>query len=82
MPPRLRPGQTLLLASLVTVVSLVLGLIGAWLIITLLFDFAWAPDPWLIAGTVAAGLAIVLAVGLAGSLSSLTARPSRALRTL
>jgi len=79
---RLQALEFLLLAALVTLVALGLGLFGAWLIITLLFDFVWAPDPWLVAGTVAAGLIVVLLVGLAGSLPTLSARPSRALRTL
>ncbi|MCY7271742.1 MAG: ABC transporter permease [Sphingomonas bacterium] len=79
---RLQVLEFLLLATLVTLVALGLGLFGAWLIITLLFDFVWAPDPWLVAGTVAAGLTVVLLVGLAGSLPTLSARPSRALRTL
>ena len=79
---RLQALEFLLLAALVTIVALGLGLVGAWLIITMLFDFAWEPDPWLVAGTVAAGLIVVLLVGLAGSLPTLSARPSRALRTL
>jgi len=79
---RLQALEFLLLASLVTIVALALGLAGAWLIITQLFDFVWAPDPLLIAGTVAAGLIVVLLVGLAGSLPTLIARPSRALRSL
>ena len=74
--------EFLLLAALVTMVALVLGLLSAWLIVTMLFDFAWAPDPALVAVTLAAGLVVVLGVGLAGSLPSLSARPSRALRTL
>ena len=74
--------EFLLLAALVTLVALGLGLGGAWLIVTKLFDFAWSPDPWLVSGTLAVGLVTVLVVGLAGSLSSLSARPSRALRTL
>ncbi len=74
--------EFLLLAALVTLVALGLGLGGAWLIVTQLFDFTWAPDPAAIAGTLALGLVIVLAVGLLGSLSSLGARPSRALRAL
>ena len=79
---RLQAMEFLLVAVLVTLVALGLGLVGAWLIITQLFDFAWAPDFWLVAGTVAAGLIVVLLVGLAGSLPTLSARPSRALRTL
>ena len=79
---RLQALEFLLLAALVTIVALGLGLVGAWLIITMLFDFAWEPDPWLVAGTVAAGLIVVLLVGLAGSLPTLSVRPSRALRTL
>lgn len=79
---RLQALEFLLLAALVTLVALGLGLIGAWMIVTMLFDFVWAADPWLVAGTLAAGLVTVLLVGLAGSLSSLSARPSQALRTL
>ena len=79
---RLQALEFLLLAALVTLVALALGLIGAWLIVTRLFDFTWAPDPIAVAVTVAVGLAVVLAVGLAGSLPSLGARPSRALRQL
>lgn len=74
--------EFLLLAALVTLVAVALGLGGAWLIVTRLFDFEWAPDPWLVATTLGVGLVTVLGVGLAGSLSSLGARPSRALRTL
>ena len=74
--------EFLLLALLVALVALGLGLGGAWLIVTMLFNFTWSPDPWFVAGTLAVGLVTVLAVGLAGSLSSLSARPSRALRTL
>ena len=29
---------------IVAIVSLALGLIAAWLIVTQLFDFVWAPD--------------------------------------
>ena len=79
---RLQTLEFLLLAALVTFVALGLGLIGAWIIITQLFDFTWAPDPALIAMTLATGLVIVLLVGLGGSLPSLSARPSQALRTL
>jgi putative ABC transport system permease protein len=78
----LQAMEFLLLAAIVTLVALGLGLIGAWLIVTILFDFVWAPDPWLVAGTLAVGLVVVLLVGLSGSLPSLGARPSRALRTL
>ncbi len=79
---RLQVLEFLLLAALVTLLALGLGLIGAWIIITQLFDFTWAPDPALIAMTVATGLVVVLLVGLGGSLSTLSARPSQALRTL
>lgn len=79
---RLQAIEFLLLAAVVTLVALGLGLVGAWLIITQLFDFAWAPDPWLVAATMAAGLVVILLVGLGGSLSTLSARPARALRTL
>ncbi len=74
--------EFVLLATLVTLVALVLGLSGAWLIVTRMFDFSWAPDFRLVGSTVAAGLVVILLVGLGGSLSTLGARPSRALRTL
>jgi putative ABC transport system permease protein len=74
--------EFLLLAALVALVALGLGLIGAWLIITQLFDFSWSPDPALIAMTVVTSLVVVLLVGVGGSLPTLSARPSQALRTL
>ena len=78
----LQAMEFLTLALVVAVVALGLGLLGGWVVVTQLFDMRWAPDPGLVAATLVAGLATVLVVGLAASLPSLGARPSRALRAL
>jgi putative ABC transport system permease protein len=79
---RLQALEFALLAALVAIVALGLGLIGAWLIVTQLFEFVWAPDPLAVAATLGIGLVAVLAVGLITSLPALGGRPSRALRAL
>ena len=74
--------EFILLAAMVTILAMALGLASAWLIVTQMFDFTWTPDFTLVGATVAAGLTVILLVGLGGSVSTLGARPSRALRTL
>jgi len=82
---QLLAGQAIeyaLLGLVVTAVALLLGLAGAWYVVVRVFAFVWAPDPWAVAATVAAGLAGMLGVGLAGSWPILGARPARALRSI
>ncbi|NTZ42833.1 FtsX-like permease family protein [Altererythrobacter sp. SALINAS58] len=70
------------LALILAVVALGLGSGLAWLVITQLFEFDWLPDWGWILAVLGAGLALVLAFALAGSLPLLRARPAQALRTL
>jgi len=71
-----------LLAGLLALVSLGLGSAVGWAVVVQLFDFDWLPN-WVTAISVLiAGLAIVLAFALAGSLPLLRAKPAEALREL
>jgi putative ABC transport system permease protein len=63
-------------------VALLLGLAGAWYVVVRVFAFAWAPDPWVVGGTVGIGLIAMLAIGIAGSWPILSVRPARALRSI
>ena len=69
-----------LLGLLLGAVALAAGLAGAWWIIVRVFEFTWAPDWGRVVGSVGVGLAVTLALGLAGSLPILSARPASALR--
>ena len=71
-----------LLSVALAALALALGLGGAWFVITQVFDFAWLPDYAVVAGTLAAGIAVVMALGLAGAWPILGVRPARALRQL
>jgi len=82
---QLLAGQAIeyaLLALVVTAVALLLGLAGAWYVVVRVFAFAWAPDPWVVGGTVGIGLIAMLAIGIAGSWPILSVRPARALRSI
>jgi putative ABC transport system permease protein len=71
-----------LLAVVLAVVSLGLGSTIAWAVITRMFEFDWLPDWPRVLGVLGAGLALVLAFALAGSLPLLRAKPAEALREL
>ncbi|MEO9131617.1 MAG: FtsX-like permease family protein, partial [Sphingomonas sp.] len=71
-----------LLSAALAALALALGLGGAWFVITQVFDFAWLPDYAVVAGTLAAGVGIVMGLGLAGAWPILGVRPARALREL
>jgi putative ABC transport system permease protein len=71
-----------LLAALLGLVALGLGSLLAWVVITRVFSFDWLPDWGMVAGVLGAGVALVLAFALAGSLPLLRAKPARALRAL
>jgi putative ABC transport system permease protein len=71
-----------LLAGLLAGVSLMLGSLVGWVVIVRLFRFDWLPDWSVVLSVLAAGLAIVLAFALAGSLPLLRAKPAEALREL
>lgn len=70
------------LAVILALVALALGTGIAWGIVTRLFEFDWLPHWPTVLGVLAAGLALVLAFALAGSLPLLRAKPAQALREL
>lgn len=71
-----------LLATILALIALVLGLAAGWFVIVQVFDFGWAPDWRIVAGTLAGGALLTLGIGLAGSLPLMSVRPARALREL
>lgn len=70
------------LAAVLALVSLALGSVIAWGVIVQLFEFDWLPDWPRVLAVLGAGLALVLAFALAGSLPLLRAKPAEALREL
>jgi len=74
--------EQLWLAGLLAGVALALGTAGAWSVVTQLFEFAWLPGWGTILAVLGGGLAVVLAMALAGSLGVLRTRPAQALREL
>lgn len=70
------------LALLLGLVALALGLLSGWFVITQIFRFTFAPDPWVLLLTLVGGAGMTLLLGMAGSLPILAARPARALRSL
>jgi putative ABC transport system permease protein len=70
------------LALIISTLALAIGSIGGWYVVTQVLELEWAPDWGQVLGTTAAGAALVLGLGLAGSLPALAARPARALREL
>jgi putative ABC transport system permease protein len=68
------------LAGLLAVVAFALGIGAAWYVIVDVFTFTWAPDWWVVLGTLAGGAILTLGIGLLGSLPLLSLRPALALR--
>ena len=71
-----------LLAGVLALVSLALGSAIGWAIVAQMFEFDWLPDWPRVLAVLVAGLAVVLAFALAGSLPLLRAKPAQALREL
>lgn len=71
-----------LLCAVLALVALVLGSAIGWAVIVELFEFDWLPGWGTILGVLGAGLLLVLAFALAGSLPLLKAKPAQALREL
>jgi putative ABC transport system permease protein len=71
-----------LLALVLAGVALLLGGTLAWLVVVQLFEFDWLPDWPRVMGVLGAGIALVLAFALGGSLPLLNAKPARTLREL
>lgn len=75
-------AEQLILAGLLAIVSLGLGTLGAWAVVTQVFDFAWMPNWGTMLAVLAGATALVLAMAVGGSLSVLRTRPAQALREL
>lgn len=70
------------LAIFLSIIALALGLGAGWYVITQIFDFTFAPDPAVLALTLAGGAGLTFVLGMLGSLPILAARPAEALRSL
>ncbi len=71
-----------LLCTVLAAVALALGGGTAWLVVVKLFEFDWAPDWGRVLGVLGGGVALVMVLAVAGSLSVLRTRPAEALRAL
>lgn len=71
-----------LLSGLLAGVALLLGTGVAWGVIVLLFEFDWLPDWPRILGVLGGGVALVMVLAIAGSISLLRTRPAQVLREL
>ena len=67
---------------MLALVGLALGSAVAWLVIVELFEFDWLPDWPRVLAVLGAGVALVMAFALGGSLPLLRAKPAEALRQL
>ena len=78
-------GQALeyaLLSALLAGIALAVGGLGGWYVVTAVFALPWAPDPVVVAATLAGAIAMTLGLGVLGSLPALAARPAQSLREL
>ena len=71
-----------LLCGVLALVALALGGGTAWLVVVKLFEFDWSPDWGRVFAVLAGGVALVMVLAVAGSLSVLRTRPAEALRAL
>lgn len=71
-----------LLSAALALLAILLGMSAAWYVVTGLFEFDWLPDYGAIAATLAAGIIVIMVLGLVGTLPILGKRPARALREL
>ncbi|MCJ2187821.1 FtsX-like permease family protein, partial [Novosphingobium beihaiensis] len=71
-----------LLALVLAVIALATGSALAWAVVVKLFEFDWLPDWPRVLAVLGAGVVLVLAFALGGSLPLLRAKPAQALREL
>lgn len=71
-----------LLSLVLALVALAAGSAMGWAVMVKLFEFDWLPDWPRVLAVLGAGVVLVLAFALAGSLPQLRAKPARALREL
>lgn len=70
------------LAAILGALALALGMAAAWYVVTQLFDFRFAPDPFIVGLTLIGGAGLSFLIGIAGSWPLLSAKPAQALRSL
>ncbi|MGQ2930924.1 MAG: ABC transporter permease, partial [Sphingopyxis sp.] len=70
------------LALILAALSLGIGLAAGWYVVTQLFDFTFAPDPFVVGMTLLGGAGLAFLIGIAGSWPLLSVRPASALRSL
>ncbi|RZM31186.1 MAG: FtsX-like permease family protein, partial [Sphingomonas sp.] len=70
------------LSIVLSVLALLLGLGGAWYVVTQLFSFEWRPDYATVLVTLLGGAGLTMVIGLIGAWPILGARPAQALRQL
>ena len=70
------------LAAILAMLALGLGLIAARYVVVSLFDFTFAPDPFIVGATLIGGAGLAFLIGIAGSWPLLSAKPAQALRSL
>ncbi|WP_428630442.1 ABC transporter permease [Sphingopyxis sp.] len=70
------------LASILATLALGLGLLAARYVVVSLFDFTFAPDPFIVGATLIGGAGLSFLIGIAGSWPLLSAKPAQALRSL
>jgi putative ABC transport system permease protein len=70
------------LSIVLSALALLLGLGGAWYVVTQLFTFEWRPDYVTVLATLLGGAGLTMAIGLIGAWPILGARPAQALRQL
>jgi putative ABC transport system permease protein len=70
------------LAIALGLLSLALGMGAAWYVVVQIFDFAFAPDPAILALTLIGGAGLTFLLGILGSMPILAAKPAEALRSL
>jgi putative ABC transport system permease protein len=73
-------GEFLMLGAITATVATLLGTLAAWLVITRVMQADWVFLPVSTIGTAAAGIAIVTALGYAGTWLALSQRPAPVLR--
>lgn len=71
-----------LLSLILVVVALMMGTAAGWYVVVHVFDLPFAPDWAVVAATLALAVLATMAVGLAGSVPALRARPAETLRAL
>jgi len=70
------------LALILAALALGLGLGAGWYVVTQIFDFGFAPDPFIVGMTLLGGAGLAFLIGIAGSWPLLSVRPASALRSL